>query len=112
MASALSGIDTYMITSAKKVGDYTILLVANDNESESFANKNYTVVCNSTGSNNFVGITGDTGRYLILKYRSTNNAYIQIDALTSDYEHTQTGANMATQKNRLRILTPVSGKPQ
>ena len=48
------------------------------------------------GSNNFVQITGDTGRYLILKYRSTNDGTISLNALTSDYEHTQTGANMAT----------------
>lgn len=56
MASALSGIDTYMITSAKKVGDYTILLVARNNESEALNNKNYTVVCNG----NTLTITAET----------------------------------------------------
>ncbi|MBP3376302.1 MAG: hypothetical protein J6L83_06015 [Clostridia bacterium] len=49
-----------------------------------------------TGSNNFVELTGDTGRYFIIKYRSTNDDDININALTSDYPHTDTGANMST----------------
>ena len=52
------------------------------------------------GANNFVGITGDTGRYLIIKYRSTNNTYISLNALTSDYPHTSTGSHMATQSKQ------------
>ncbi len=56
MASALSRIDNYMITSAKKTGDYTILLVARDNVSEALNNKNYTVSC----SGNTLTVTAET----------------------------------------------------
>ncbi len=56
LASSLSSIDSYMLTSATKAGDYTILLVAKNNESESLSNKNYTVVCNG----NTLTITAET----------------------------------------------------
>ena len=50
-----------------------------------------------TGVNGFVDVGEDTGRYFIFKYRSTDDSYISFNALTSDYEHTNTGNNMATQ---------------
>ncbi len=56
LASSLSGIDSYMLTSASKAGDYTILLVARNNDSEALNNKNYTVVCNG----NTLTITAET----------------------------------------------------
>ena len=55
--------------------------------------------------NNFIDITGDTGRYFIVKYRSTNNANIILEALTSDYEYDDAGSNLA-------MKTKTAGKIQ
>lgn len=59
-----------------------------------------------TGTNNFIGVNGDTGRYLIFKYRATNNAYIAINALTSDYTYDSAGSYMATKAKPVANITP------
>ena len=55
-ASTLSSIDNYTVRSAKSARDYTILLVARDNSSQSLENKDYTVTCNG----NTLTITAET----------------------------------------------------
>ena len=59
-----------------------------------------------TGQNNFIGVSGDTGRYLVLKYRATNNAYISLNALTSDFEYDESGKTMATKTKSVENINP------
>ena len=59
-----------------------------------------------TGQNNFIGVSGDTGRYLVLKYRATNNAYISLNALTSDFEYDGSGKTMATKTKSVENINP------
>ena len=57
------------------------------------------------GSNGYVDITGDTGRYLVFKYRSTNNNRISLNAQTSDHIYDGSGNTIPTQtKNAGNIL--------
>ena len=55
-ALALSKIDSYQIKSAKSAKEYTILLVARNNESDDLSVRNYTVACNG----NVLTITAET----------------------------------------------------
>ena len=73
-------------------------LVVNSEEGVDFARFNFTSHGHVflTGVNNFVELTGDTGRYFVIKYRSTNNTYISFNVLTSDYEWDNQGNNTAT----------------
>ena len=80
IASTLSSIDDYTILSAKSARDYTILLVARDNTSQSIANKNYTVTCNG----NTLTITAETQG--ALAYAATDFAKRLDDVTGKTYE--------------------------
>ena len=80
IASTLSSIDDYTILSAKSARDYTILLIARDNTSQSIANKNYTVTCNG----NTLTITAETQG--ALAYAATDFAKRLDDVTGKTYE--------------------------